>query len=180
MQQTYTGSGRTRVKVGGRVKKTRYLSDGDVFRIHTSDHGINKLPGALSFLIGKGQTKSRIKFQVNCKRDIRVGDVFGVLEVVGFSTSRDSCETEQIASLGSTSADTSSSSGSSSSGGASAGLIAGIVVAALAVVVVGSVIAYHYTKAAPNPSTANANVQYNDNDENILARTKTGEEENGN
>jgi len=82
--------------------------------------------------------------------------------------------TEQIASLGSTGVETSSSGESSS--GAFAGLIAAVVFAALAVVVVGSVIAYHYTKAAPKPSTANANVQYNENDENILARTKTGVE----
>ena len=122
----------TRVKVGGGVRDTWNLRDGDVFRVSASVSGVNKIPNQLSFLVGTGNSKARIRFQTNCRRELTIGDIFGVLKIVGFTTSSDSCETETI------SENIVAMAGSVSTTGSSLGAssIAGIVVGSMLVVVV--------------------------------------------
>ena len=132
-QQSYEvlNNGATRVKVGGSVRQTWNLRDGDVFRIDATASGVTKIPNQLSFLVGTGDSKARIRFQTNCKRELTIGDIFGVLKIVGFTTSHHSCETEAISSNIAAAAAVSTH---GSSIGASS--IAGIVVGSMLVVVV--------------------------------------------
>ena len=80
-------------------------------------------------VVGKLSNKARIKFQSNCRRPLKIGDIFGVFKVVGFSTTSHSCETEIVNKLTGEDPDASlSSSGESAAvgGGAVAGIVVGV------------------------------------------------------
>lgn len=124
-----------------RLRWRRYLNDGDTIKISAASNGLAKLPNQLSFLVGSGTNKARIRFQTNCFRDLAIGDVFGVLTVVGFSTSADSCETEEVSqssSVGESSSETASLSTTTT---------AGIVVGSL--LIVASVVGIYSTAVKP-------------------------------
>lgn len=131
--QPYSGSvsGEIRIKVAG---VAWYVRDGQVFEVRASDLGRNKLPNKLNILIGTGPTKAQLRISTNCRYDLSVGDVFGVLEVVGYATNRDTCSASSYRTLAAVQplAAGTASSGSSGSGAAA---VAAIAVGAVIVVV---------------------------------------------
>jgi hypothetical protein len=137
IQQVYPGEvgKKVRVRIGGVMKNVWTLNDGDVFQMNAQAYAINKLPAQLSFLvIGSNKAKARIKFQTNCKRrEIAIGDIFGVFTVVGYATKTESCETKQISNA---LTDSSLSGAGDTAAAVTGGAVAGVVVGVLLIVVI--------------------------------------------
>ena len=67
------------------VDEVLELHDHDVFEVSGSLEGARAFPAHLTFLLGTGHVQATVTISTNCGRhDLRVGDVFGALKVVGY------------------------------------------------------------------------------------------------
>jgi hypothetical protein len=91
--ESYAGStsGQIRVRVAGDPAADYMVQDGQTFEVKASDLGRNRLPVKLSMLIGTGADRARLRISLKCNVDLSVGNIFGVLELVGYTTSADAC-----------------------------------------------------------------------------------------
>jgi hypothetical protein len=122
------------------------VGDGQVFEIRASELGRNKLPNKMSILIGVGTTKARLRISTQCAVDLSVGDIFGVLEVVGYSTSRDTCSASSYRTLAAVQPVTA---GTASAGSSGTGAAAVAAIAVGAVIVVVLVVGVYRVSNAP-------------------------------
>eukprot|EP00037_Helgoeca_nana_P038021 m.18648 g.18648 ORF g.18648 m.18648 type:complete len:2731 (+) comp9709_c0_seq1:109-8301(+) len=143
--EPYSGpvSGQVRIKMNG---VTWRVGDGQVFEIRASELGRNKLPNKMSILIGVGTTKARLRISTQCAVDLSVGDIFGVLEVVGYSTSRDTCSASSYRTLAAVQPVTA---GTASAGSSGTGAAAVAAIAVGAVIVVVLVVGVYRVSNAP-------------------------------
>ena len=71
--------------VATNIAEVLELHDHDVFEVSGVRDGARAFPAHLTFLLGKGPTKTKVKISTKCGRhDLQVGDVFGAIKVVGY------------------------------------------------------------------------------------------------